>query len=178
MCSSDLGVPSTINRLVRNMPQLPPVAIDPEQIARPLLHMPRAERAAAIAAPREEVALEMLSPARLHRPLPVFLSRKLALVNAFVTNVGSEVWTAAVPGEGCIRLGYQLRDASGAVCFEGRRDLRADLAPGATAEVLVAVPTPRRAGDYELRVGMVQEGRHWFSDASGAPVTWTRISVP
>ena len=172
------GIPSTINRLVRKMPHLSPVAIDPEQIARPLLHMPRAGRAAAIAAPREEVALEMLSPARLHRPLPALLSRKLALVNASVTNAGSEVWTAAVPGEDCIRLGYQLRDASGVVCFEGRRDLRADIAPGATAEFLVAVPTPRRAGDYELRVGMVQEGRHWFCDASGTPVAWTRISVP
>jgi hypothetical protein len=172
------GIPLTVNRLIQQMPQLAPVAIDPVEIAQPLLHRPRAERAAVVATPREDVTLQALSTSTLHRPLPTLLSRRLALLNASVTNAGPETWTAAVPGEDCIRLGYQLRDATGVVCFEGRRDLRADVPPGTSAEFLVAVPMPRRSGHYELRVGMLQEGRHWFCDASGAQVARTTLSVP
>lgn len=173
-----LGVPNTINRLARKTVPLPPVASSPEEVARPLLGIQRPDTAPEIKEPKESIALQVLPGSILHRPLPTVLCRQLALVNAAVANDGSENWPAVVAGPDCIRLGYQLRDAAGHVCHEGRRDLRGDIPPGGRETFLVAVPLPRRSGAYTLSVGMLQEGRRWFDGAGAAPAAHVTLSVP
>lgn len=173
-----VGVPNTVNRLARKVVPLPPVASDPDEVAIPLLGVQRADTAPVIQNPAESVSLQVLPGSMLHRPLPRLFSKDLALVGASVRNEGTESWRAAVAGPDCIRLGYQLRDSSGRIRHEGRRDLRGDVPPGGNATFFVAIPLPRQADTYTVTVGMLQEGRHWFHDASKTAAAQMTLSVP
>lgn len=60
--------------------------------------------------------------------------------------------------------------------MDGRYGISKDLAPGAEAEIPLAITAPKAPGDYLLEIDLVQEGVAWFSD-KGSPTARTKISV-
>jgi hypothetical protein len=86
-----------------------------------------------------------------------------------VSNTGTVSWPAG--GTAPVRLSYHWLDALGQVAvWEGSRAaLPADIAPGQSAVVAIAVASPSTVGSYTLRLDLVQEGVTWFSSQGIAP---------
>lgn len=78
-----------------------------------------------------------------------------------VTNKGAETLQPYL-GAGGVNVGAQWLNQAGAPVLDGQRSALPTLKPGASAEVAVVVPFPRRAGAYTLSIGPVQEGCTWF----------------
>lgn len=79
-----------------------------------------------------------------------------------VVNESSVPWIGNRTGENAVRVGIQLLDGERIVC-ETRGDLPRDVMPGETVRVSTGILV-RRPGQYVLRIGLLQEGRHWFKD--------------
>ena len=57
-----------------------------------------------------------------------------------------------------------------------RVNLPADVAAGASTELLFECPVPTAAGDYMLKFDVVAEGVTWF-ETGGSPVVTRRLTV-
>jgi hypothetical protein len=86
-----------------------------------------------------------------------------------VTNTGSVPWPAAGPQP--VHLSYHWLTPDGHVLvWDGARAaLAADLAPGASATLLLPVAPLGFGGGFVLRLDLVQEGVGWFSAQGVAP---------
>ena len=86
-----------------------------------------------------------------------------------VSNTGTVTWPAG--GAAPVHLSYHWLDATGqVVVWDGSRAaLPADIAPGQSAEIAIAVASPPAVGPYRLRLDLVQEGVTWFSAQGVAP---------
>jgi hypothetical protein len=91
-------------------------------------------------------------------------------VEARVTNTGALTW--ATGGATPIRVATHVLDARGAIVqWEGpRTSLSADVPPGATAVISLAIDAPRLPGTYRIRVDLVREGVSWFSSQGVEPL--------
>ena len=96
-------------------------------------------------------------------PLPVLLPGGRTTAQVSVRNDGLVPWPAA--GANAVRIASHLADASGAtVVWDGPRAvLAADLAPGQTATVALAIAAPLVPGTYVVRIDAVREGIAWLS---------------
>jgi SAM-dependent methyltransferase len=92
-----------------------------------------------------------------------------------VTNQGRASWAAL--GEHAVGIGHRWTARGGGVVEGARLPLHEDLAPGATAELIVDVATPDVAGRYELEVGMAQERVRWFSELDRANASFATVDV-
>jgi hypothetical protein len=89
--------------------------------------------------------------------------------NVTVTNLGLDTYERAV-GYGAVRLSYHwLSSDHLTVLKDGLRTyLQTPLAPGAKSTLAMHVEYPSEAGDYVLRISLVQEGVAWFYQVGGA----------
>ena len=90
-----------------------------------------------------------------------------------VTNLGPSAWPGPRPERaGAYRLGAQLLDARGEVLDRerGRADLVAEVGAGASADLDLWVEAPVTAGDYRLRLDMLQETVFWFAQRGSSPL--------
>lgn len=93
-----------------------------------------------------------------------------------VSNTGTVTWAAG--GATPVHLSYHWISQTGeVVVWDGARGvLPVDVAPGQSAVVPIAVPSPQAVGSYILRLDLVQEGVTWFS-AQGVTPRDVGISV-
>ena len=91
-----------------------------------------------------------------------FLRGTTRTLEVTVTNLGAVTWPAGGPTP--VRLSYHLLLPNGSVSvWDGARaSLAADIAPGRSATVSIAVTAPG-SGAYLLWLDLVQEGVVWFS---------------
>lgn len=84
-------------------------------------------------------------------------------VQVSLSNSGLSTWSAG--GDHPVHVSYHWLDRSGAaVIWDGARNaLPADVAPGASVQLAVAVRAPATEGEYLLVWDLVQEGVGWFS---------------
>jgi hypothetical protein len=83
-----------------------------------------------------------------------------------ITNSGNQTWTAG--GSYPVRLGVHFVSAGGGfgnstVYTDQRINLSADLAPGASVPLSIAVTAPDKTGNLVLEYQMIKEGWFWFS---------------
>ena len=74
-------------------------------------------------------------------------------------------------GAYAVRLSYRWWDASGtslATDYEARVDLEKPVLPGDSAELTIDVRAPRRPGNYQLQLDLVQEMATWFEPKGAA----------
>jgi len=87
-----------------------------------------------------------------------------------VTNKSSAKWPAFLPGRSAIQsvnIAYRWWQVNDMVGEGNRAVLPADLGPGESVTVELAVIAPTTPGTYTLRVEPVQEAVAWFGDAGG-----------
>ena len=108
--------------------------------------------------------------------VPVLLPGGRAVVPVTVRNDGLATWTAGGPNP--VHLAAHIVDLAGqAVIWDGERGLfQADVAPGQTVTLSVAVAAPLAAGVYAVRVDLVREGIAWFS-SYGVATANTNLQV-
>jgi hypothetical protein len=93
-----------------------------------------------------------------------------------VRNLGNGTW----PAVGTKDFRYQVNMGNrwivtgGAMVEDNRAVLKADLPPGAEAQMTLTVNAPRTPGEYTLQIDMVHEGVTWFSERGARPL---RLSV-
>jgi hypothetical protein len=91
-----------------------------------------------------------------------------------VNNISNETWPATGDpiGAKAVHLAYHWLDKGGnLVVLDGHRTtLPRDLAPGETVSLNAVVQAPDRAGDFTLRLSMVQEAVAWFDERGGQPL--------
>jgi len=104
--------------------------------------------------------LELASPEP--RPLRARVGQPLQR-RVRARNAGNTLWLAS-PGPGQVLLGGHLRAADGRLLEQDflRAALPGDVAPGAQAELHLAVPAPDRPGSYVLELDLLVEGLCWF----------------
>jgi len=108
--------------------------------------------------------------------------REMLRLKATVRNSGDAPWMswgsflAGDPlnqGEGgYVNLGVKLMRPDG-TCEDpdfSRGMLLADVMPGETAEISCLAKAPASAGEYDLKVDLVQEGVAWFEDMGSTPL--------
>lgn len=94
--------------------------------------------------------------------------RSTLAVPVDVSNAGDEPWTPS--GTGRIGLVWELRDASNAVVARSAAPLALGrVGPGQVVSVPVLVPTPARAGDHRLVIGL--------ADAAGKPLAGLGVAT-
>ena len=100
-------------------------------------------------------------------PPRVMVAGSETSVELVLRNEGARSWRA----DGGFSASYHWLDRNGeTVVWEGRRTLfPADVDPGQTVEVSVAVTAPRGTGVFQLQWDLVEEGVSWFSDRATAP---------
>lgn len=105
---------------------------------------------------------------RVDAVLPAtFASRHGLDVPCSVHNAGAATLDSA--GTHPIHVSYRWFDQAGDLVLEGlRAELPRALSPGASARVMLALLTPWDEGDYELRIGVLQEHVRWFEDLDPA----------
>lgn len=87
-----------------------------------------------------------------------------ARVGVRLRNDGDGRWPAGVQ----LRLANHWHSAgSMAVRDDGRTDLPADVEPGESVDLALAVTAPRESGSYQLELDVVQELVAWWSDLGG-----------
>ena len=100
-------------------------------------------------------------------------------VKVWLINRGTAAWDAAGhAGTGQVRLGVQLLGDDGRLIARDhhRVNLPADVAAGASTELLFECPVPAAAGAYMLKFDVVAEGVTWF-ETGGSPVVTRRLTV-
>lgn len=100
-------------------------------------------------------------------------------LSAHVTNSSNTVWLkGAERGVGYVTMGASLFSAGGAMIQKdfGRAHLPKDALPGDRFEVSVKLQTPTPAGNFMVRLDMVNEGVCWFVDR-GSPVAEIPLEV-
>lgn len=106
----------------------------------------------------------------LTAPVASFLPGSRAVVPVTLTNTGLVPWAAG--GTNPVHAAAHVYDLSGAVLlWDGERtNLPADLAPGqsVTLNIAIAVPAAQVQARYDVRVDLVREGIAWFS-GDGVP---------
>lgn len=95
-----------------------------------------------------------------------------------VENTGHATWPQSSPdGFGVVRLGAHLVTPEGTSFIQdyGRADLPLDLAPGASAVIVIELNSPSEPGHYQVELDMVRERVAWFSsrEPSSATVSLT-----
>jgi subtilisin family serine protease len=104
-------------------------------------------------------------------PATSFLPGSRAVLSVTLTNTGLLAWPASGPNP--VRLAAHVFDLSDRVLlWDGERSvLAADVAPGqsVTLPVAVAVPASATAAKYLVRFDLVREGVAWFSSYGVAP---------
>jgi hypothetical protein len=80
-----------------------------------------------------------------------------------VQNTSGYAWPAE--GKYPVRLSYKLFKGGLPVGEGPRTPLPASVARGASVTLSQAITAPDSAGDYQILVGMMQEGSWWFTDA-------------
>jgi glycosyltransferase involved in cell wall biosynthesis len=112
---------------------------------------------------------------RVDAALPaVFASRHGLDVVCTVRNAGAATLVSA--GANPIYLSYRWFDPAGALVMEGpRASLPRAVSPGASARVTLDLLTPWDEGEYELRIGVLQEHVRWFEDLD--PANGIRVSA-
>jgi hypothetical protein len=95
-----------------------------------------------------------------------------------VNNSGSTPWPSSGPMLVCCC--YHIVDTKGdTVIWDGERSvLPGDVAPGEHAQVPVAVTLPEHAGNYILRLTLLQEGAAWFDEQGAASVDLPMVVRP
>src|SRR5207247_1651291 len=83
-----------------------------------------------------------------------------------ITNTGNQTWNAT--GSNPAHLGVHFANAGGGYGSNGwytdqRFSLPADLAPGASVTLTIAVTAPANTGNLVLEYQMVKEQQFWFS---------------
>lgn len=92
-----------------------------------------------------------------------------------VRNIGDTCWLAQpLTGGGYVTLGIQLLDENGGLMNPdfGRQLLPETMLPGSSAELSVALKAPSRAGQYRIKVDMVDEGLCWFEQQGSQSVVF------
>jgi sulfatase maturation enzyme AslB (radical SAM superfamily) len=111
-------------------------------------------------------------------PLKARAAEQIA-VKTRIKNASTRMFRAnASYGRRLVRLGAQLLDGEGRMINRdhARAWLPGDLAPGATADVEIAIPAPATPGRYTLKFDLVSEGIDWF-EACGSPTTSKELIV-
>ncbi len=113
---------------------------------------------------------------------------QLFRVEALAANTGTLVWSCHSTimqrnplnqGEGGdVALGFKLRPADGSYCDRayGRGQLRRDVLPGETIDIVSLLRAPTTQGMYRIKVDLVQEAVAWFEDLGCTPV-WLELEV-
>jgi hypothetical protein len=127
------------------------------------------------ATPRAEITFP-----GVHSILPLVVRRRSRTrVQARVRNASTRPFAAqASYGRRLVRVGAQLCDVSGALLDRDyeRAWLPHTLAPGASADIEMAITAPDTPGRYTLKFDLVSEGIDWF-EACGSPTTTKRMVV-
>ena len=104
--------------------------------------------------------LNLLSPTVNLRP-----GQQLA-IEVLVKNTSNAIWLAGDRSGSRYRvsLGNHWLDSAGKTVTndDGRATLLVDLYPGATTKVWLTINAPRRTGEYQLELDLLQEGVSWF----------------
>lgn len=128
------------------------------------------------------VVVQVVTEPRLPEPVPAAACRPsfevlaaprslrpggAATVGVRLRNDGEQLW----PAGRRLRLGnHWLADGAMVVRDDGRTELPADLAPGESVELQLAVRAPLQPGRYQLELDVVQELVAWWSDLGGQTV--------
>lgn len=90
-----------------------------------------------------------------------------------VTNAGDATWNAAGPNRVLlgINFGGESDEPHHGWVTDQRFPLDADVAPGDSQVIEVAVTAPSEGGEYVLRHRMIKDGIAWFTEAVSADVT-------
>jgi hypothetical protein len=87
-------------------------------------------------------------------------------IEVLVKNVSNAPWLSGDRSGAPYRVsvGNHWLDSAGYTVTndDGRAGLLVDLYPGATTRVSLTINAPRRVGDYQLEVDLLQEGVSWF----------------
>jgi SAM-dependent methyltransferase len=103
-------------------------------------------------------------------------------VRVRATNTGDTVWLSRPSTRGgFVTVGCKLLDREGALLDDtlGRSFLPRDVVPGTEVDVLarISLPAELLAGDYQLRIDLVDELICWFGDIPGAVAATYRLAV-
>ena len=124
---------------------------------------------AAAPAPLQEFLQEISASA----PLQTMQVGEQVTISVTVKNISQETWPATPDAEDRkhVVLGYRWRDKSGKVLTVGALPrLPHDLGPGQSMSLNLTIQAPPEAGDYILRLTMLQQGVSWFDDREGKPL--------
>jgi glycosyltransferase involved in cell wall biosynthesis/SAM-dependent methyltransferase len=105
--------------------------------------------------------------------LPVVVGGETLTVPLAVTNAGDTLWLAGrTPRAGVVMPAVRIFDATGTLVseFHGQPLLPRAVAPGETIAFDLDYRTPRRAGDYALKVDMVAQHVCWFEQQGSEPL--------
>jgi hypothetical protein len=106
---------------------------------------------------------------------------KSTKIQVEVTNKSTATWYAFLSGRSvlhAVNIAYRWWQDGKQVIEGGRALLSADLNSGESARVELAIKAPDTPGDYVLRVELVQEGVHWFSEVGGCKAEYKVRIVP
>ena len=138
---------------------------------------PPPQKTTASAALPDEAFKVTLSLAKV--PTTIERSGQLAL-QVKAKNAGNAVWPALGQEDGkfWVKLGNRwLDEKTGKVVMDdGRALLPFDIGPGEVAEMSLIVTAPKKAGDYILEIGMLQERVAWFQE-KGAGALKMKVTV-
>ncbi len=94
-----------------------------------------------------------------------------------IENLGGALLTSAPPYPVSVSWRWFTPDGSHLVAQGQRIPLSATLPPAGVAEGELRIPSPELAGEYLLRVTLVQEDVHWFDDLDPANGCSLRVRV-
>lgn len=98
---------------------------------------------------------------------------ELLRVTVEVENVSERTWPRRTDPNSAIKLGLLLAPLGGRPSQEFRGDLLPhDVPPNGTARLSLDFRAPETAGQYELRLDLVEERRAWFGDWGLPPATF------
>jgi hypothetical protein len=141
-----------------------------EPVAPPSAGQPAPAKKAVVPAPLKEFVQELSSSA----PVRMLRVNEQVTLPVTVKNPGTETWPATgdPTGEYVVHLSYHWLDNAGTVVVrDGRRTrLPQDVAPGEAVSLAATVQAPAAAGEYVLRLTMVQEQVAWFDNQGGQPL--------
>jgi hypothetical protein len=144
------------------------VSVDPEGLSD--ANQPRQAKKAVVPAPLKEFVQELSSSAPVH----TLRVNEQVTLPVTVKNSGTEIWpaTADPTGKYVVHLSYHwLANAGTVVVRDGvRTELPQDLAPGEAVALAATLQAPAEAGEYVLRLTMVQEQVAWFENQGGQPL--------
>ena len=113
----------------------------------------------------------------LRHPVPDMYAGKGLLLDVQLRNDSSQAISSDYPQR--VFLGYHWANEDGSYdTYAGRRTaLPAALAPGGQCNIEMRIIPPARAGNYELQVGLLQEGISWFETGDPQHLQKTPVTV-